>query len=342
MAGAWLSLHLWEHYAFHRDRAFLARAYPTLHEASLFFLDFLQQDSQGRLVVVPTSSPENVYRLPDGKVGTLCAGCSMDSQILDALFASTATAARLLGRDEEFAGELDVARSRLPQPQVGARGNLMEWLEDCEDVEPNHRHLSHLFALHPGNSIAPSTTPALAEACRVTLEHRGDPSTGWSLAWKIGCWARLGDGDRAERLLRLLLDPVEATTISCNTEGGSYPNLFCAHPPFQIDGNFGGTAAIAEMLLQSHLVARSADGESVPVVHILPALPASWPEGNVRGLRVRGNLRASFSWSGGRLEKLSLTALGEAKVSLRHGELTREVSFKANERRHFDSLLKDA
>ncbi len=339
LGGAWLSLHLWEQFRFQRDLAYLRRAYPVLKEAALFFLDFLQRDAQGRLVVVPSTSPENVFRRSDGRPATLCAGTSMDAQILDALFEACAEAATLLGEDAALAAEWTRARADLPKPQVGRGGRLMEWLEDYDDVEPHHRHISHLFALHPGHAISPLTTPELAEACRRTLEQRGDPSTGWSLAWKISCWARLRDGDRAERLLRLLLAPVEASTLSYTGDGGSYPNLFCAHPPFQIDGNFGGTAAIAEMLVQSHLTTMATTGESVPLVDLLPALPTSWPSGTVEGLRARGNLRVSFLWSEGKLERLDLHAPSATRVMLKLGDVTREEAFTEGESKTFDGAL---
>ncbi|MFZ4777041.1 MAG: glycoside hydrolase family 95 protein [Terrimicrobiaceae bacterium] len=307
MGGAWLPLHLWEHYAYSGDLDFLRKSYPVLRESCRFFLDFLVENSNGQLIVLPSASPENVYRLPNGETSAISAGCAMDSMILNRLFRCTKEAAAILACDSDLCDELEAALEKLLQPSIGKNGLLMEWLEDYEETDPLHRHVSHGFGAFPGDQISVRKTPELAEAFRATLRSRGDDGTGWCMAWKSCFWARMGDGNKAHHLLQQLLRPVGTAleggkSISFH-EGGSYPNLFCAHPPFQIDGNFGGTAAILEMLLQSH---ETENG--LPTIHILPALPDVWPDGMVAGLCSRGGFQLSFSWRRGKLADLEISS----------------------------------
>jgi len=314
MGGAWLSLSLWEHWEFTRDRSWLATIYPLLKGASEFFVDTLvEHPREKRLVTNPSLSPENVH--PFGS--TICAGPAMDSQILRDLFSRTAEAAKLLGLDAEFRQQLAQVRERLPADRIGKAGQLQEWMEDWDMDAPeiNHRHISHLWALHPSDQINLEDTPALAAAARRTLEIRGDESTGWGIAWRLNFWARLAAGDRAYKLLTMLLSPQR-----------TYPNLFDAHPPFQIDGNFGATAAIAEMLLQSHR------GR----LKLLPALPRAWPSGEVRGLRARGGFEVDLAWSAGVLTSVRLTSHAGEPSTLIYGGQSRSISLKRGQVRSFE------
>jgi alpha-L-fucosidase 2 len=323
MGGAWLSLHLWERFRFTRDQAFLRqRVYPVLKECVAFFIDYLYEDKDGRLLTGPSVSPELSYRLPDGTPAAICMAPAMDCQILHALFDAFGEAARLLNVDPALRERIAEMKSRVPAPRIGPHGRLLEWQDDWPETDVGHRHISHLFAVFPAGQITPDATPELAHAARLSLERRiehGGGKSGWSSSWITCCWARLRQANPAHKQLRHIL------------EHWTYPSLLDGHPPgvFQIDGNFGATAAIAEMLLQSH------DG----CLRLLPALPDAWPDGKVRGLCARGGFEVDIEWAGGRLTSATVQSRLGGRCVVRCAEKTATLETSAGASYRLDGEL---
>ncbi len=313
MSGTWAVTHLWDHYLYNRDIEFLKNeAYPLMKGAAEFCLGWMIKDKNGYLVTSPSTSPENIYKTPDGYKGATLYGSASDMSMIRECFMQVIRASEVLDVDVAFRKELQDALEQLYPYQVGKKGNLQEWYHDWEDADPKHRHQSHLFGLYPGNHISPLITPELAKACRTSLEIKGEKSTGWSQGWRINLWARLMDGEHAYKMYRQLLKYVEPSGLKTNYGGGggTYPNLFDAHPPFQIDGNFGGAAGVIEMLLQS----------TEKEIRVLPALPDAWESGSVKGICARGGFEVTVGWNEGKLQRITVLSKSGEHCALRYGE----------------------
>jgi alpha-L-fucosidase 2 len=329
MGAAWLCRHLFEQYEFTLDKEFLRNeALPILKEACLFGLDILSENDQGYLWACPSTSPENEYLIHGDSCG-LSATTTMTMSILRDLFTNCITAMELIRDEDKLKEELKRTLPRLLPIRVGSHGQLLEWEEEYEEVDSKHRHISLLYGLHPAREFTYDMTPKMMEACRIVLENRGDGGTGWSLGWKVNQWARLRDGDRALKLIKLQLQPIDLDNIRYSEQGGTYDNLFDAHPPFQIDGNFGVSAGIAEMLLQSH------EG----FLSLLPALPGEWRQGCITGLMARGSIIVDLSWQEGELQKASLLPRADGRIEVKYKDRSMNLKLQAGNRITLDAML---
>jgi alpha-L-fucosidase 2 len=328
--GGWIAQDIWEHYAFSRDREYLKNYYPVLRGSADFYLSILVPGADGKLITSPSLSPENKFRTDRGVIGSVVDGSAVEREIIWDLFTNTIAASKILGTDDVFRSRLEAAKKNLQPLQIGAAGQLEEWGHDWDLNAPemNHRHVSHLFALYPGHEISPELTPALAAAVRKSLQLRGDEATGWSNAWKINLWAHLRDGDHAFKILNEQLRLAGAEGTDYHGEGGgTYADMLDAHPPFQIDGNFGGTSGINEMLLQStqRYTDTAKPDEDLYLIDLLPALPSAWPSGSIHGLRARGGFELDLDWQNGVMRKAVIRSVGGSEAMLRYGSISRKI-----------------
>lgn len=334
MGGTWLCQHLWEHYSFTGDKEYLrTKAYPIMKEAALFCFDWLIE-KDGYLVTAPSTSPENEFKI-NGKNYAVTTAATMDMSICWDLFTNLIEATKVLNIDDQFRKELIDKRAKLFPLRIGSKGQLLEWSKEYEESSPQHRHASHMFGLHPGNQISAINTPDFAAACKKSLELRGDEGTGWSKAWKINFWARLRDGNHAYKMIRDILNYTERT--GGGGVGGVYPNLFDAHPPFQIDGNFGATSGMTEMVLQSQELYSDDEqpNKDFYVIDILPALPDTWVNGSVKGLRARGGFEVSMIWANKKIEQITIKSIGGTAAKIRYNGKVLDLKMSNNQTKTF-------
>lgn len=336
MGGTWLCQHLWEHYSFTGDKEYLrTKAYPVMKEAALFCFDWLIE-KEGYLVTAPSTSPENEFKI-NGKNYAVTTAATMDMSICWDLFTNLIEATKVLNIDDQFRKELIDKRAKLFPLRIGSKGQLLEWSKEYEESTPHQRHASHMFGLHPGNQISAINTPDFAAACKKSLELRGDEGTGWSKAWKINFWARLRDGNHAYKMIRDILNYTEKT--GGGSVGGVYANLFDAHPPFQIDGNFGATSGMTEMVLQSQELYSDDEqpNKDFYVIDILPALPDTWVNGAVKGLRARGGFEVSMVWANKKIEQIAIKSVGGTAAKIRYNGKVLDLKMSNNQTQTFTS-----